>query len=929
MQQDENSKNKIVKRMRHGYLSKFFVIVAVMIVAAIAIVTGFTVQAALSDDSIEYTTKDGEWVQVDENTYTIDKDADGDPDITLIKNGDTWKYYFTVADSDAQYYAYEDGVPDGYEVVGQGTRADPAIINGLIALGEKKYSHTSNVDDNGTQISSTYGDNQSKTEVITIPGAKSLKITITYQTESTSYDWVCIWAGNYPSYTASNNYGSSISGKLGGSKRTLTYTVDGDTATIGFRSDGSACSYYGYYAVVEGMGKTEPVITNKDTTNIPGGFTLTKQVSGSAADVDKNFRFDIALSAEKESLQKYVDGSHSYGEVMFDDGVGTVYLKANETIQVGGLPAGVHWNITELNADDYDTSWTVDDETGEPVGVVAAGVVNNVVCLNVKNAAPIPPEPIEPPKTGGLTVMKTVVNGDASDVFDYHMVMWGLEPNTEYNYLKGDDSVTYQSDDTGIADFTFQLKDTEHIDFNNLPVGTKYQVIEEANEYEASYRIENGTKVVQEYSTNAAVEKELSTAKETIYEDDAVVVHFTNTKYTEPEIEVKTVAATVEKVWDDENDIAKLRPDSVTVYLLQGYENDDDSFNVIDSVVLSDVNSWKSVFGNLYKTNDAGDEYVYKFQEVSVQGYETTIDTVTSDTTISSVITNKVHDVGNLKISKSVTGDDADTNKNFLFTIKASKDDIPVTGVYSLDGEAGTKTGSVVFDDSGVATLTLKDNESAVIPNLPAGTSYVVTESKYADWIAIDGYEYTGTIEKNNTDNIAVTNEYTSTQSMTISKEVTGSFGNRIKSFNFELKLTGDKVPEFLAYTKGTENDYANGEYDDGKLNVVDGVVSFSLKHEESITFPKIPNGVSYEVTELNGDSYIVTYENPDGTIDHEDVNVKVVNERNLTVPTNVNPIVALGVFISASCFGIVYFVFRCKKKTKLSNDESNKEQDE
>lgn len=37
-----------------------------------------------------YSTKDGKWVQVDENTWTMDKDGDGIIDVTLVKKGDQW-----------------------------------------------------------------------------------------------------------------------------------------------------------------------------------------------------------------------------------------------------------------------------------------------------------------------------------------------------------------------------------------------------------------------------------------------------------------------------------------------------------------------------------------------------------------------------------------------------------------------------------------------------------------------------------------------------------------------------------------------------------------------------------------------------------------------------------------------------------------------
>lgn len=142
------------------------------------------------------------------------------------------------------------------------------------------YSHTSNVNDNGSKLSN-YGNNWNNNNirgtgrtgalpdahVVTVPGAKYLTVDIYYNGESTTYDWVTVWAGSHPNYTAYNNSSSGISGaqKLGGyfyktynvngysivNADKKSFTVDGDSVTFGFRSDGSGVGQgYGYYAVI-------------------------------------------------------------------------------------------------------------------------------------------------------------------------------------------------------------------------------------------------------------------------------------------------------------------------------------------------------------------------------------------------------------------------------------------------------------------------------------------------------------------------------------------------------------------------------------------------------------------------------------------------------------------------------------------------------
>ena len=120
-----------------------------------------------------------------------------------------------------------------------------------------KHSSTLNVSEDGTQ-NGNYANNLAKTDVVTIPGAKSLKVKIVYGGESASYDWVCAWEGDHADYTAKSNYSSSFTGKLGGgnhtnASNTKEYTVDGDTVTFAFISDSSGCGDgYGYWAEVVG-----------------------------------------------------------------------------------------------------------------------------------------------------------------------------------------------------------------------------------------------------------------------------------------------------------------------------------------------------------------------------------------------------------------------------------------------------------------------------------------------------------------------------------------------------------------------------------------------------------------------------------------------------------------------------------------------------
>ena len=127
-----------------------------------------------------------------------------------------------------------------------------------------KTAKTDNVDTDGARTSESYGNNVTKNQVVTIPGVESLKVTITYQTESANCDWVCLYEG-LDITPDRGNYGQSKSGKLGGTtKTTKEFTIQGDTVQIFFRSDSSVCDYYGFYAVVEGEGIGNAIVTGEE-----------------------------------------------------------------------------------------------------------------------------------------------------------------------------------------------------------------------------------------------------------------------------------------------------------------------------------------------------------------------------------------------------------------------------------------------------------------------------------------------------------------------------------------------------------------------------------------------------------------------------------------------------------------------------------------
>lgn len=986
-------------------------------------------------DDVVYSTEGGTWKQINDTTYTMDKDGDGTTDITLIKNDNEWQYIFTVADDKATYYAWEEDVPEGYEVVGKGTRANPAVNN------QTKYSHTPNVSDDGTQ-SGNYANNLNLNDVVTLDGADKLHVVLKYAGESASYDYVCAWQGSQPGYTASNNYSSAISvngtQKFGGSNgTTVEFDVPGDTVTFGYRSDGSGCGNgFGYYAIVTGTGKgltitnrsidnpapetgaieltkkvkgkgevtkyshtaninddgtqngnyannlnTNEVITipgasqlhvilkyagegeswdyvcawqgahsnytasnnsgsaisvngkqkfgggngatvefdvdgesvtfgfRSDSSGCGNGFGYYAVVTGNAGSTDgpnEYFKFNIHLSSDNAELAPLIDGDHVFGNISFKDGDGFVYLAAGDTVTLDKLPDGVNYTITEDKNENYNISWSGTTGSGADntySGTVAANTTNKILCTNTYTKQSSGGTTEHPVEIGSLKLVKQFVNVTGNKNASFHIAFWNLDKNTAYKYSDGTTESSFTSDSTGLADVALSITDDKEFTFSDLPAGCQYQISEEANDNIASYEISGVANVTQQRGENPDVNQVLTTAKETIAKDENAVVTFKNSGKEIPKEADEIVDIHVEKVWNDNNDAAKMRPDSIDVQLTQDGD-------VVATAVLDNDTNWQADFTGLDKFADDGvTEYEYKVNEIDVAGYKSEITSTASadGKTKSFVITNTLIDIGNLKISKTVTGADADLTKDFKFALTLKKNGKPFSGVFELDAKDGTKTGTAAFDENGVTSFTLKHGESICIKNLPAGVTYEVKETVPAGYTEANGGKYSGTVVKGKTQSVNVSNAYSQSYQLIVKKTVKGNQGDKVSDFKFQIMLTGNSIPKNINVIK-------NGKADN--ITLTNGIAEFTLAHGDEITFEKIPSQSKYTITELDGESrgYTVSSTNASGTLS-KNTEVSFVNTKNVGVPTAAMTNTAAVAGIVIACIVCIAIVIRKKNK--------------
>lgn len=845
-----------------------------------------------ADDTV-YSTVGGTWVKVNDSTWTMDKDGDGKTDVTLLKEGDEWKYIFNVADDSSLYYGWEVNPPEGYKVEnGYGTKQNPAI--GI------QYARTDNIDIDGVQ-NGDYEGGIDTTKVYTVPGAS--KIVTLGKYDLTDGDFLVIWSGNHPEYTAVDDYEK---GTVKRGKGSPMSSFSDNMITIGFHSEKDGKKGYGYYMKIVGdtniNGLTATNVSTEEPTIDTGSLSIKKQVleaDGSPSTDDKIFKFNIELSSDEDKISAMLANKKDYGDVTIEGGKGYFYLSNEGSICLAGIPAGVKYHITEDAADGYESALPNGD------GIIQKDMITMVTCTNTKKAQP-------EVKKQTLTIKKIVKNGDNKDNFTFHVSFSNLEKNAKYKYKKGDAETAFASDKDGAADVTFMLANNENVVFEDIPENTKYQVTEDANKYYASYEITDAVKTVQQKKANEQADQSLSTGTEIVDADENAVVTFINTGK-EPDVpETEKLKIRIKKIWNDNEDAGNTRPGNITVYLMQDE-------NIIKNIELNADNGWEAEVDGLEVLKEDGKtEYKYSVNEENVSGYGSNV--VESEETDAAgdggkvkgfTITNTKTETGSLKVSKTVEGNGADRNKAFKFNVELKNGGNPVSGVYPLDGTAGSKTGTIVFDEKGRASFELSDGESIVITGLPVGADYTVTENTYKDYKPSDNGKYNGKIEAEKTGEISVVNTYDEKYDISVSKTVKGNQGDKSKNFEFMLKLTGNDglvVPGSVDVEK-------NGSFE--TMKVIDGEVKFTLSHGEKIIFKKLPAGVRYEVTETVTDGYKMTCDNNSGVL-RTNADIGFVNTKNVGIPTAAMTNTGIITAIAVCCGGVIIAaIVKAEKKKK------------
>ena len=519
-------------------------------------------------------------------------------------------------------------------------------------------------------------------------------------------------------------------------------------------------------------------------TRYVGGLTVNKKVEGNGGETDKAFTFTVTLSDTS------VNGT--YGDMAFTNGVATFTLKHNESKTATDLPDGITYTVTESGNEGYVTTSTGDKGTISSDSAAVAAFVNTRT-------------------VGSLTVSKKVAGngGDTNKAFTFTVTL----SDTSVNGTFGD--MAFKN---GVA--TFTLKHNESKTATGLPNGIAYTVTESGNEG---------------YVTTSTGDKG------TISSDSAAVAAFVNTRM----VGSLTVS---KKVAGNGGDTSKAFTFTVTL--------SDTSVNgtFCDMEFKNGVATFTLKHNESKTATGLPNSITYTVTESGNEGYVTTSTgdkgTISKDNAAVATFVN-TRTVGSLTVSKKVAGNGGDTSKAFTFTVTLN--DTSINGTF----------GDMEFKN-GVATFTLKHNESKTATGLPNGITYTVTESGNEGSVTTSTGDK-GTISKDNAAVAAFVNTRT-VGSLTVSKKVAGNGGDTSKAFSFTVMLSDTSV---------------NGTF--GDMVFKNGVATFTLKHNESKTATGLPNGITYTVTESGNEGYVTTSTGDKGTLSSSSAAVAAfVNTRNI-----------------------------------------------
>ena len=309
-------------------------------------------------------------------------------------------------------------------------------------------------------------------------------------------------------------------------------------------------------------------------------------------------------------------------------------------------------------------------------------------------------------------------------------------------------------------------------------------------------------------------------------------------------------------------------------------------------------------------------------------------DAAGSDTTTGSSTTSTYTDQSTVTIKKEYTLIGAGTSPKETFTLEQVGDGTVTQSEATTAPRLGTITGAdfaegaaTVNGTTGEITIALPDYTSVGVYEYTlkevAGTTAGVVY--YPDDIKLVVTVINGEngklriaavhVESEGTKSDTFPNTY-SAGSLKVTKTVEGNMGNKDKYFKFTVTLKAPENKEVKSAIGVGKTSYPNNPED----ITVGTATDFYLKDGETLSFTNVPYGVTYTVTEENGD-YTTTVNGTagvevTGTIEHETTTAAYVNTKTGEVDTGVvlnnMPYILVLAVLAA---GVAVFIIRKRRE--------------
>ena len=285
----------------------------------------------------------------------------------------------------------------------------------------------------------------------------------------------------------------------------------------------------------------------------------------------------------------------------------------------------------------------------------------------------------------------------------------------------------------------------------STPVETDWVNVPESL-YEFNWTDTSADKWTYEYTKLPVTDKNGNTYKYRATEKDLDSYERTDTTDFKLVNKLKEdITISIKKIWKDTD-----KSNRVDDLGLQLYRHKDgeaaDKWDLVDPSTYTvslwdktDSDTWICEFSGLPLYDDNENRYTYKIIESNVpEGYDVSYSTDSSRNTL--VINNDItnYQRGSLTVDKKVTGNKANYNDQFKFTVNFILPDNVSDGVYGKVKINDIEETITFTDKKGSVEFYLKDGESITISDLPCNTHYQVTEEKSS--YKVDATNAEGTI---------------------------------------------------------------------------------------------------------------------------------------------------------------------------------------